>query len=156
MMLIQRPAAFDVIVTENLFGDILSDEASVLAGSLGLLPSASICERRTPFGLHGLYEPIHGSAPDLAGKDSANPLATILSGAMMLRWSLGQVAAAEAIETAVADALTAGYRTADLVAAGGGVEGVTRVGTQAMADAVVAALEMRAAPKVGAAAQAAE
>jgi 3-isopropylmalate dehydrogenase len=156
MMLIQRPAAFDVIVTENLFGDILSDEASVLAGSLGLLPSASICERRTPFGLHGLYEPIHGSAPDIAGKDIANPLATILSGAMMLRWSLGQVAAAEAIETAVADALTAGYRTADLVAAGGGVDGVTRVGTQAMADAVVAALEMRAAPKVGAAAQAAE
>jgi 3-isopropylmalate dehydrogenase len=156
MMLIQRPAAFDVIVTENLFGDILSDEASVLAGSLGLLPSASICERRTPFGLHGLYEPIHGSAPDIAGKDIANPLATILSGAMMLRWSLGQVAAAEAIETAVADALTAGYRTADLVAAGGEVEGVTRVGTQAMADAVVAALEMRAAPKVGAAAQAAE
>jgi len=156
MMLIQRPAAFDVIVTENLFGDILSDEASVLAGSLGLLPSASICERRTPFGLHGLYEPIHGSAPDIAGKDIANPLATILSGAMMLRWSLGQVAAAEAIETAVADALTAGYRTADLVAAGGGVEGVTRVGTQAMADAVVAALEMRAAPKVGAVAQAAE
>jgi len=156
MMLIQRPAAFDVIVTENLFGDILSDEASVLAGSLGLLPSASICERRTPFGLHGLYEPIHGSAPDIAGKDIANPLATILSGAMMLRWSLGQVAAAEAIETAVADALTAGYRTADLVAAGAEVEGVTRVGTQAMADAVVAALEMRAAPKVGAAAQAAE
>jgi 3-isopropylmalate dehydrogenase len=156
MMLIQRPAAFDVIVTENLFGDILSDEASVLAGSLGLLPSASICERRTPFGLHGLYEPIHGSAPDIAGKDIANPLATILSGAMMLRWSLGQPVAAEAIETAVADALIAGYRTADLVAAGGEVEGVTRVGTLAMADAVVAALEMRAAPKVGAVAQAAE
>jgi 3-isopropylmalate dehydrogenase len=156
MMLIQRPAAFDVIVTENLFGDILSDEASVLAGSLGLLPSASICERRTPFGLHGLYEPIHGSAPDIAGKDIANPLATILSGAMMLRWSLGQPVAAEAIETAVADALTSGYRTADLAAAGGEVEGVTSVGTQAMADAVVAALEMRAAPKVGAVAQAAE
>jgi len=156
MMLIQRPAAFDVIVTENLFGDILSDEASVLAGSLGLLPSASICERRTPFGLHGLYEPIHGSAPDIAGKDVANPLATILSGAMMLRWSLGQPAAAEAIETAVADALVAGYRTADLIAAAGEAEGMTRVGTQAMADAVVAALESRAAEKVGAAAQAVE
>jgi 3-isopropylmalate dehydrogenase len=156
MMLIQRPAAFDVIVTENLFGDILSDEASVLAGSLGLLPSASICERRTPFGLHGLYEPIHGSAPDIAGKDIANPLATILSGAMMLRWSLGQTAAAEAIEVAVADALEGGYRTPDLIAADAEVSGVTRVGTQAMADAVVAALESRAAVKRGAVAQAAE
>ncbi|HEX7430599.1 MAG TPA: 3-isopropylmalate dehydrogenase [Candidatus Limnocylindrales bacterium] len=140
MMLIQRPAAFDVIVTENLFGDILSDEASVLAGSLGLLPSASLCERRTPFGLHGLYEPIHGSAPDIAGKDIANPLATILSGAMMLRWSLGQIAAADAIEQAVADALVAGYRTVDLVAAAGEAPGTKQVGTQAMADAVVAAL----------------
>jgi 3-isopropylmalate dehydrogenase len=140
MMLIQRPSAFDVIVTENLFGDILSDEASVLAGSLGLLPSASLCERRTPFGLHGLYEPIHGSAPDIAGKDIANPLATILSGAMMLRWSLGQIAAAEAIQRAVADALAAGYRTADLVAAAGEAPGTKQVGTQAMADAVVAAL----------------
>ena len=156
MMLIQRPAAFDVIVTENLFGDILSDEASVLAGSLGLLPSASICERRTPFGLHGLYEPIHGSAPDIAGKDIANPRATILSGAMMLRWSLGQTAAAEAIEVAVADALEGGYRTPDLIAADAEVSGVTRVGTQAMADAVVAALESRAAVKRGAVAQAAE
>ncbi len=140
MMLIQRPSAFDVIVTENLFGDILSDEASVLAGSLGLLPSASLCERRTPFGLHGLYEPIHGSAPDIAGKDIANPLATILSGAMMLRWSLGQIAAADAIEQAVADALVAGYRTVDLVGAAGEAPGTKQVGTQAMADAVVAAL----------------
>jgi 3-isopropylmalate dehydrogenase len=156
MMLIQRPAAFDVIVTENLFGDILSDEASVLAGSLGLLPSASICERRTPFGLHGMYEPIHGSAPDIAGKDMANPLATILSGAMMLRWSLGQTGAAEAIETAVADALEAGYRTADLVAAAGDAPGTKKVGTQAMADAVVAALESRALLNLGAVAQAAE
>ena len=156
MMLIQRPAAFDVIVTENLFGDILSDEASVLAGSLGMLPSASICERRTPFGLHGLYDPIHGSAPDIAGKDIANPLATILSGAMMLRWSLGQPNAAEAIETAVADALEAGYRTADLVAAAGEAPGTKKVGTQAMADAVVAALESRALLNFGAVAQAAE
>jgi len=156
MMLIQRPAAFDVIVTENLFGDILSDEASVLAGSLGLLPSASICERRTPFGLHGLYEPIHGSAPDIAGQDIANPLATILSGAMMLRWSLGQLNAAEAIETAVADALETGYRTADLVPAAVDVPGTKKVGTQAMADAVVAALESRALLNLGAVAQAAE
>jgi 3-isopropylmalate dehydrogenase len=140
MMLIQRPAAFDVIVTENLFGDILSDEASVLAGSLGMLPSASIGEKRTARGVHGLYEPIHGSAPDIAGKDIANPLATILSGAMMLRWSLGQPAAAEAIEAAVAAALDAGYRTRDLVAATGDLPGTKKVGTQAMADAVVAAL----------------
>jgi 3-isopropylmalate dehydrogenase len=151
MTLIQRPAVFDVIVTENLFGDILSDEASVLAGSLGMLPSASICERRTAYGLHGLYEPIHGSAPDIAGKDVANPLATILSGAMMLRWSLGQPAAAEAIEMAVADALVAGYRTPDLVAATGDQPGQKKVGTQAMADAVVAALDVGASQKVGAA-----
>jgi 3-isopropylmalate dehydrogenase len=141
MALIQRPAQFDVLVTENLFGDILSDEASVLAGSLGMLPSASIGERRTAHGLHGLYEPIHGSAPDIAGKDIANPLATILSGAMLLRWSLSQTAAAEAIEAAVTSALTAGYRTADLVAATGEQPGTQKVGTRAMADAVVAALE---------------
>jgi 3-isopropylmalate dehydrogenase len=141
MMLIQRPTAFDVIVTENLFGDILSDEASVLAGSLGMLPSASIGEKRTAHGIHGLYEPIHGSAPDIAGKDIANPVATILSGAMLLRWSLGQTAAAEAIERAVADALAQGYRTPDLVAATGEQPGQRKVGTQAMADAVVAALE---------------
>jgi 3-isopropylmalate dehydrogenase len=155
MGLIQRPAAFDVIVTENLFGDILSDEASVLAGSLGMLPSASICERKTAYGLHGLYEPIHGSAPDIAGKDMANPLATILSGAMMLRWSLGQPAAAEAIESAVAVALAGGYRTADLVPTAGEVAGIRKVGTQAMADAVVAALASEAPQKLGAAAQAA-
>jgi 3-isopropylmalate dehydrogenase len=158
MMLIQRPAAFDVIVTENLFGDILSDEASVLAGSLGMLPSASIGEKRTAYGIHGLYEPIHGSAPDIAGKDIANPVATILSGAMLLRWSLGQTAAAEAIEKAVADALAQGYRTPDLVAATGEQPGQRKVGTQAMADAVVAALEAGAkggaegGAKVGAAA----
>jgi 3-isopropylmalate dehydrogenase len=141
MMLIQRPAAFDVVVTENLFGDILSDEASVLAGSLGMLPSASIGERRTAHGLFGLYEPIHGSAPDIAGQDRANPLATILSGAMLLRWSLGQTAAAEAIERAVASVLVDGYRTSDLLAATGNATGLRPVGTQAMGDAVVAALE---------------
>jgi 3-isopropylmalate dehydrogenase len=148
MTLIQRPAVFDVIVTENLFGDILSDEASVLAGSLGMLPSASIGEKRTKHGLHGLYEPIHGSAPDIAGKDIANPLAAILSGAMMLRWSLGQPAAAEAIERAVTAVLADGYRTQDLLAATGSAAGLRPVGTQEMGDAVVAALELSS--KVGA------
>jgi len=140
MTLIQRPAIFDVLVTENLFGDILSDEASVLAGSLGMLPSASIGEKHTAHGLFGLYEPIHGSAPDIAGKDVANPLAAILSGAMMLRWSLGQATAAEAIERAVASALAEGYRTPDLLSATGDATGFKPVGTQAMGDAVVAAL----------------
>jgi 3-isopropylmalate dehydrogenase len=140
MTLIQRPAVFDVLVTENLFGDILSDEASVLAGSLGMLPSASIGEKRTAFGLHGLYEPIHGSAPDIAGRDVANPLATILSGAMMLRWSLGQTAAAEAIEHAVTAVLDDGYRTADLLAATGDATGLKPVGTQEMGEAVLSAL----------------
>ena len=101
MQIVRSPAAFDVLVTENLFGDILSDEASVLAGSLGMLPSASLGARRTAFGLLGLYEPIHGSAPDIAGRDLANPIGTILSAAMLLRWSLGRAAAAEAIEAAV-------------------------------------------------------
>jgi 3-isopropylmalate dehydrogenase len=141
MSLVTRPAQFDVLVMENLFGDILSDEASVLAGSLGMLPSASLGEKRTDHGLFGLYEPIHGSAPDIAGQDIANPLATILSGAMLLRWSLGRADAAAAIEKAVADTLAAGYRTPDLVAATGDQPGTKKVGTQAMADAVVAALQ---------------
>ena len=140
MTLIQRPAVFDVLVTENLFGDILSDEASVLAGSLGMLPSASIGEMRTAHGLYGLYEPIHGSAPDIAGKDVANPLATILSGAMLLRWSLGETAAAEAIEAAVAAVLEDGYRTPDLLSATSDATGLRPVGTQAMGSAVLAAL----------------
>ena len=101
MLLVKWPGAFDVIVAENLFGDVLSDEASVLAGSIGMLPSASIGSRRTAYGLHGLYEPIHGSAPDIAGRDLANPIGTILSGAMMLRWSFGRDDAAKAIESAV-------------------------------------------------------
>ena len=145
MTLIQRPAVFDVLVTENLFGDILSDEASVLAGSLGMLPSASIGEKKTAHGRHGLYEPIHGSAPDIAGKDIANPLATILSGAMMLHWSLGQPAAAEAIERAVTAVLNDGYRTADLLSTTGDATGLKPVGTQAMGDAVLAALTAAAA-----------
>ena len=134
MTLAKWPAGFDVLVTENLFGDILSDEAAVIAGSLGLLPSASLGTRETAYGRHGLYEPIHGSAPDIAGQDLANPLGTILSAAMMLRWSLGQPEAAAAIEAAVDDALDAGYRTRDLLPARGADEGaLTLVGTREMA-----------------------
>jgi len=153
MVLVTRPAAFDVIVTENLFGDILSDEAAVLTGSLGMLPSASLGERRTEHGLHGLYEPIHGSAPDIAGRDIANPLGTILSAAMLLRWSLGREDAAAAIEEAVAGVLADGYRTRDLVTLGeaeAAADGRLRVvGTQEMADA--AAARLAAAPVVAAA-----
>jgi 3-isopropylmalate dehydrogenase len=137
MLLVTRPAAFDVLVTENLFGDILSDEASVLAGSLGMLPSASIGERRTDHGLFGLYEPIHGSAPDIAGQDRANPIGTILSGAMLLRWSLGRADAAVAVEAAVRSALRDGRRTLDLVPSGDGAEGVSVVGTEAFTRAVI-------------------
>ena len=134
MTLAKWPAGFDVLVTENLFGDILSDEAAVIAGSLGLLPSASIGTRVTEFGRHGLYEPIHGSAPDIAGQDLANPLGTILSTAMMLRWSLGQPEAAAVIEAAVNSALDDGYRTKDLLPAHpAGAEALTLVGTREMA-----------------------
>jgi 3-isopropylmalate dehydrogenase len=134
MTLARWPAGFDVLVTENLFGDILSDEAAVIAGSLGMLPSASIGTRATAHGRHGLYEPIHGSAPDIAGQDLANPLGTILSAAMMLRWSLGQPEAAAAIETAVDAALDAGYRTKDLLPAErSSTAAVTLVGTKEMA-----------------------
>jgi 3-isopropylmalate dehydrogenase len=137
MMLIRRPADFDVLVTENLFGDILSDEASVLAGSLGMLPSASVGERRTAYGLHGLYEPIHGSAPDIAGRDIANPIGTILSGAMLCRWSLGREDAAAAIEAAVTRALDDGFRTPDLMPADpAAAEGLRRVGTGEMTAAI--------------------
>ena len=137
MLLVTRPAAFDVVVTENLFGDILSDEASVLAGSLGMLPSASIGERRTDHGLFGLYEPIHGSAPDIAGQDRANPIGTVLSGAMLLRWSLGRADAAEAVEAAVRSALRDGWRTPDLVRPDDDTPGLTMAGTGAFTDAVV-------------------
>jgi 3-isopropylmalate dehydrogenase len=120
MHLIKSPARFDVIVTENMFGDILTDEASVLPGSIGVLPSASLSARGdasagTRF---GLYEPIHGSAPDIAGQGKANPAGTILSAAMLLRWSLGKEAQAAAIERAVGGAISDGVRTADLVVAG--------------------------------------
>jgi len=140
MLLVRQPAAFDVLVTENLFGDILSDEASVLAGSLGMLPSASVGDRRTAHGRFGLYEPIHGSAPDIAGRDLANPLGTILSAAMLLRWSLGFEAGARAIEAAVAETLDAGYRTRDLVPTATDSGGLRVVGTTAMVDAVIARL----------------
>ncbi len=137
MLLIRRPADFDVIVTENLFGDILSDEAAVLAGSLGMLPSASLGERRTAHGTFGLYEPIHGSAPDIAGRDIANPIGTILSAAMLLRISLGNEAAAAAIEAAVSGALDDGWRTGDLADPANRDDGLVVVGTTAFATAVI-------------------
>ena len=134
MVLASRPAGFDVLVTENLFGDILSDEAAVIAGSLGMLPSASLGSRTTAYGRFGLYEPIHGSAPDIAGQDVANPLGTILSAAMMLRWSLGQPAAADAIEAAVSGVLADGVRTRDLVPSDpADAASCTVVGTREMA-----------------------
>src|SRR5579864_7699651 len=114
MHLIRRPASFDVIVTENMFGDILTDEASMLAGSMGMLPSASLGTRRTAHGVFGLYEPIHGSAPDIAGQDKANPIAAILSVAMLLRHSLGLHTEADTIEGAVERVIEAGYRTEDV------------------------------------------
>jgi 3-isopropylmalate dehydrogenase len=144
MLLVRRPADFDVIVTENLFGDILSDEAAVLAGSLGMLPSASLGERRTEHGTFGLFEPIHGSAPDIAGQDKANPIGTILSAAMLLRMSLGRDDAATAIEAAVGAALDDGWRTADLADAADQHDGLVVVGTTAFATAVVEQLEAAA------------
>ena len=130
MQLVKAPKAFDVIVTGNMFGDILSDEAAMLTGSIGMLPSASLDKNNK-----GLYEPSHGSAPDIAGKGVANPLATILSAAMMLRYTLHQPDAADRIESAVSAVLSAGLRTGDIWS-----EGTQRVGTRAMGDAVVAAL----------------
>ena len=128
MQLVINPRQFDVILTGNLFGDILSDESSMLTGSIGMLPSASLGE-----GSLGMYEPIHGSAPDIAGQDKANPLATILSVAMMLRYSLNLPDAAQVIEDAVAKTLAQGYRTADIA-----TEGEEVIGCKAMADAVIA------------------
>jgi 3-isopropylmalate dehydrogenase len=130
MQLVKQPKFFDVIVTGNMFGDILSDEASMLTGSIGMLPSASLNASN-----QGLYEPSHGSAPDIAGKGIANPLATILSAAMMLRFSLNQAQAADRIESAVKHVLASGLRTADIHS-----EGTTQVGTREMGDAVVAAI----------------
>ena len=130
MQLVKEPKRFDVVVTGNMFGDILSDEASMLTGSIGMLPSASLNTKN-----QGLYEPSHGSAPDIAGKGIANPLATILSAAMMLRFSLNQEAAAQRIEAAVQKVLAQGFRTGDIWS-----EGTTKVGTAQMGDAVVKAL----------------
>jgi 3-isopropylmalate dehydrogenase len=154
MLLVKQPAAFDVLVTENLFGDILSDEAAVLAGSLGMLPSASLGDRRTAHGRFGLYEPIHGSAPDIAGRDLANPLGTILSGAMLLRWSLGLEHAAAAVEAAVGAALDDGYRTRDIVPPGVDPGGLRVTGTAGMADAVIERLSIRRAAAAMAVAEA--
>ncbi len=130
MQLVRAPKQFDVIVTGNLFGDILSDEASMLTGSIGMLPSASLDQNKK-----GMYEPCHGSAPDIAGKGVANPLATILSVAMMLRYTFGAEAAAKAIEDAVGKVLDQNLRTPDIY-----TEGTKKVGTQEMGEAVVAAL----------------
>merc|ERR1711871_1669357 len=131
MQLIRWPKQFDTIVTGNLFGDILSDEASMLVGSLGMLPSASLGDPSGP----GVFEPCHGSAPDIAGKDLANPLAQILSASMMLRYDLAQPEAADAIEAAVERVLDQGYRTGDIQQ-----DGCQLVGCKAMGEAVVAAL----------------
>jgi 3-isopropylmalate dehydrogenase len=130
MQLVRAPRHFDVIVTGNMFGDILSDEASMLTGSIGMLPSASLDAKSK-----GLYEPAHGSAPDIAGKNVANPLATVLSCAMMLRYTFNQEAAARRVETAVRKVLAQGYRSADIQE-----PGTQKVGTKEMGDAVLAAL----------------
>jgi 3-isopropylmalate dehydrogenase len=130
MQLVRAPKKFDVVVTGNMFGDILSDEASMLTGSIGMLPSASLNTKN-----QGLYEPSHGSAPDIAGKNLANPLATILSAAMMLRFTFNQTEAADRIETAVSSVLASGLRTTDIWS-----EDTTKVSTRGMGDAVVAAI----------------
>jgi 3-isopropylmalate dehydrogenase len=142
MLLVKRPADFDVIVTENLFGDILSDEAAVVAGSLGMLPSASLGERQTNHGTFGLYEPIHGSAPDIAGQDRANPIGTILSTAMMMFSSFHRKDVSDAIEAAVSQAIDQGWRTADLADPVNPDDGLVVVGTTGMATAVIEALDV--------------
>ena len=134
MQLVRQPKQFDVVVTGNMFGDILSDVAAMLTGSLGMLPSASLNAAN-----QGLYEPVHGSAPDIAGKNIANPLATVLSAAMMLRYSLDEAAHADRLEVAVKSVLDDGVRTADIMPAAPAA-GMRQVGTDEMADAVIAAL----------------
>ena len=130
MQIVKDPSQFDVIVTENMFGDILSDEASMITGSIGMIPSSSLGE-----GSRGLYEPIHGSAPDIAGKDIANPIGTILAAAMMLRFSFDMAAEADAIENAVSKVLDAGYRTGDIYS-----EGCRKVGCKEMGSLILAQL----------------
>ena len=127
MQIVKNPAQFDVIVTENMFGDILSDEASMITGSIGMIPSSSLGD-----GTRGLYEPIHGSAPDIAGQDKANPIGTILSAAMMLRFSFDMAKEADAIEQAVSAYLDAGFRTADIMS-----EGMTLVGCRQCGELIV-------------------
>ncbi|WP_202314790.1 3-isopropylmalate dehydrogenase [Mesorhizobium sp. L-8-10] len=137
MQLVRNPRQFDVIVTDNLFGDILSDEAAMLTGSLGMLPSASIGDKSSSGRWFGLYEPVHGSAPDIAGKNLANPIACILSVAMALRYSLDMAKGAELIEAAIKSTLAQGVRTADLLPANFGIP----VTTEGMGDAILAAAE---------------
>ena len=137
MQLVRLPKQFDVIVTDNMFGDILSDEASMLTGSIGMLPSASLGAVMANGRPKALYEPVHGSAPDIAGQGKANPIACILSFAMALRYSFGEGAAADALEAAVERVLADGLRTADLM----GPESGTPISTAQMGDAIVAALE---------------
>ncbi len=135
MQLIKNPRGYDVVLAENLFGDILSDEMAMIAGSLGMLPSASLGVRETSYGRFGMYEPSGGTAPDIAGKGIANPIAQILSVAMMLRYSFGEAQAAAAIDEAVRKVIDQGYRTGDIYS-----EGTRRVGTVEMGDAILAAL----------------
>ncbi len=131
MQIVKDPSQFDVIVTEHMFGDILSDEASMITGSIGMIPSSSLGD-----GTRGLYEPIHGSAPDIAGTDAADPIGTILSAAMLLRYSFDMSEEADAIERAVSDALDAGYRTGDIMPKGD-TAGIIKVGCRAMGDAIL-------------------
>ncbi len=135
MQLIRNPRGFDVVLAENLFGDILSDEMAMITGSLGMLPSASLGTKELPGGRFGLFEPSGGTAPDIAGKGIANPIAQILSAAMLLRYSLGLTEAADAIEAAVRKTIDQGFRTGDIWS-----EGTKRVGTREMGDAIIAAL----------------
>ncbi len=137
MQLIKRPGSFDVLVTENLFGDILSDEMAMISGSLGMLPSASLGKQGDNGLYFGLYEPSGGSAPDIAGQGIANPIAQILSLAMLLRFSLGEIQAADAIEAAVAKAIAGGYRTGDIATSQAGEK---KVGTKGMGDAILAGI----------------
>ncbi|MBS1716200.1 MAG: 3-isopropylmalate dehydrogenase [Armatimonadetes bacterium] len=136
MQLVRTPQQFDVILTENMFGDILSDEASMITGSLGLLPSASLSDAKASGKVFGLYEPIHGSAPDIAGQGKANPIATILSAAMMLQYTFGEDAVAARIESAVEKVLESRLRTGDIF-----TEGMTLVGTSQMGDAISKAVQ---------------
>jgi 3-isopropylmalate dehydrogenase len=139
MQLVRTPKQFDVIVTDNLFGDILSDCAAMLTGSLGMLPSASIGADIGGGKRRAMYEPVHGSAPDIAGQGKANPLACVLSYSMMLRYSFGQLDVADMLDNAVQDVLNAGIRTGDIMQ-----DGATLVGTEGMGDALLKALEARA------------